>query len=569
MEVGEQRMIDALYRISRLVNETDTIPEALESILDAVMKVLPASSATIELVNPDNGQLEIEVYRGFQPEVETVALKVGEGITGWVALHGKPCYVPDVRTDARYIPLSSTIRSELAVPLLGEDQNVLGVINVDSEIADAFSRQHQQIMVLLAAEASRVLNRIWLIRHLRDKSSQLKALITTSHSIVGKGNLPDILQIITDQAIRILRVPLAAIFILDPKDQSLVLEASSGIPDVQNFSERTALAESAIGTAIRRRKLVEIRNLPRTEEHHFISVIQKHELVSLLVCPIIVENEPIGVLNLYTRRIHRFNNDEREMTKALAYLGAIAIQNARLYERIFQSEESLRKTEQLTTLGLLSAEIAHEIRNPLTVIRLLFESLTLDFPESDPRSRDVAVISEKLDQLESTVTSVLNFGKSREDIRSRFDLNSLTEDTLHLVRLKFKQQSIDLSFEPYPEPLFVEVHKGQVQQAILNLLINASQAMPTGGLVSIETGIREDTNAPAAVFRISDTGEGIPDSIRDRIFDSFLTTRPKGTGLGLPIVQRILKSHHGSIQVESTSDKGTTLSFCLPLQNPL
>jgi hypothetical protein len=112
----------------------------------------------------------------------------------------------------------------------------------------------------------------------------------------------------------------------------------------------------------------------------------------------------MGVLTIFTDRKRVFDNDEKRLCSALASLGAVALQNSRLYARVFMSEESLRKNERLTTLGLLAAEIAHEIRNPLTVLKLLHGGLGLDFAEGDPRRTDMRVIGEKLDQLEAIVT---------------------------------------------------------------------------------------------------------------------------------------------------------------------
>ncbi|MCD8482715.1 MAG: ATP-binding protein [Verrucomicrobia bacterium] len=371
---------------------------------------------------------------------------------------------------------------------------------------------------------------------------------------------------ITGEALSIMGCRLCALFLYDSGKHSLSLKALSGSDKFTQYEERLAIEDSAIGTAISRRKIIEVSDLQRTEEYHFRDLILSENLVSMLACPILYEDEVIGVLTAYTDKPHRFYNEERRIFETLAGLGAIAIQNARLYARIFQSEENLRKTERLTTLGLLSAEIAHEIRNPLTVIRLLFDSLDLKFPSGDLRHRDVAIIGEKIDQLEAIVTRVLNFGKSREDLRSRYDLCSLVDDTLHLVRLKLLQSRIEVSFfKPANSQLMVDVNKGQIQQTLLNLIINATQAMPGGGFIKVALSTAEVEGVPSALVDIEDSGAGVPDGIQDQIFDSFLSGHAQGTGLGLAIVKRILKSHNGDIALVKSGKTGTHMRFWLPL----
>jgi signal transduction histidine kinase len=197
---------------------------------------------------------------------------------------------------------------------------------------------------------------------------------------------------------------------------------------------------------------------------------------------------------------------------------------------------------------------------------LLFESLSLDFPDADPRQRDVHIIHEKLGQLESIVTRVLGFGKSQHELHARYNLDKLIEDTLHLVRLKLRQSRIELAFVRDPgDPPHADVNKGQIQQAVLNLLLNATQALPGGGRIEIATTIERCGGHGSAVIRIRDNGPGIDPAIQDAIFDSFLTGRPDGTGLGLSIVKRILKSHNGSVAVEHSGPDGTTMKLTLPL----
>jgi signal transduction histidine kinase len=223
---------------------------------------------------------------------------------------------------------------------------------------------------------------------------------------------------------------------------------------------------------------------------------------------------------------------------------------------VFSSEESLRKNERLTTLGLLAAEIAHEIRNPLTVLKLLHGGLGLDFAEGDPRRTDMRVIGEKLDQLESIVTRVLNFAKAPTSLHSRHQVAEIVEDTLVLIRLKLAQSNIHVSFEAPPRSIVVEGHKGQLQQVLLNLLINSMQAMPGGGDIALRLRSEARGSAPWAVLDVTDTGSGIPDAIQGRIFDSFLTGRPDGTGLGLAIAKRYSRDTTGTSSSSAQAPPG-------------
>ena len=135
------------------------------------------------------------------------------------------------------------------------------------------------------------------------------------------------------------------------------------------------------------------------------------------------------------------------IARALADLGAIAVQNARLYARVFDSEESMRKSERLTTLGTLAAEIAHEIRNPLMVIRLLFDSLELEEAGDENKNKDLAMIREKLDDLNQIAGRILDFGKSRESFRKTFSLGEIVEEVALLVRLKLEQSQVVLNID--------------------------------------------------------------------------------------------------------------------------
>jgi signal transduction histidine kinase len=557
---NEHSAIDSLYRISSLVSNTDEPKVALQLILDEIVRVLRPSSASIALINPDTKRLALEASFGLPEDWQDMELVLGQGITGWAALHGRAVIANDVRNEPRYISVRPNIQSEMAVPMEDEGM-VIGVVNVDSEKPDAYGNASLKILSLLTNEATRVVSRLWLFKQLRTKANHLESLVAMSQRLAGEADSDLLMRSLTQQAQQLLGCDGSALFVLGPHKK--VLHLHSLATDSGPLSEKIALPldHSALGAVIHRLKQVEVYDLNFTEENDFLPILQRQGFSSMLASPIAFGDEAIGVLIAFTRRSHRFNNEEKKVFNALAEMGAIAIQNARLYDRIFASEESLRRNEKLTTLGMLAAEIAHEIRNPLTVIKLLFESLDLQFSDSDPRKTDQEVIREKLDQLEEIVERVLSFGRNREGMHTRQDLNALVEDTLKLVRLKLQQQKIELHFEPHPMPIVAEVNKGQILQVLLNLVLNATQAMEGGGRIHIQTHLKGHT----ASLMISDNGGGIPESIQDDIFDSFLTARPDGTGLGLSISKRILRGHRGDIELVHSSKKGSQFRFWLPL----
>ncbi|HEU5081498.1 MAG TPA: GAF domain-containing protein [Opitutaceae bacterium] len=560
----DPRTLPVLYRISSLVGRTEDPRLALRSILSEIIAALHASSGSIALLNPDTGKLEIDVHQGLPAETDEVGLRPGQGVTGWVAFHGKPQLVPNVSLDPRYISIRPEVRSEMAAPM-EENGQVIGVINVDSDVVGGFNESDLELLVLCAQEAAALMSRLWQLRQFRGKARQLESLVSIGQSLVTKIDQQELFDSVTRDARQILQCTTCTLYLYDETRSVVRLVSASSTHALDLPAKDIPLDSCLVASVIHTRKQIDYPNVRSPEFFELLDLPRDPDLRTVLIAPVIYENEVLGALSVFTDRVHRFTSDEKRLLGALVGLAAVALQNTRLYARVFQSEESLRKNEQLTTLGLLAAEIAHEIRNPLTVIKLLFGYLGLDFPENDPRRTDVRVISEKLDQLETIVSRVLNFAKAPSSLHSRWSANDIIEDTIVLIRLKLAQSKIHLHYEPPARPVVVDVNKGQLQQVLLNLLINATQAMHEGGEIHIKCHTEDRSGGRLAHIDIRDTGCGIPEPMRERIFDSFLSGRPDGTGLGLAIAKRILQSHHGDIQLLDTSASGTTMRITLPL----
>ena len=562
VDISDSRAVDALYRISSLSGSEKHPVEALEGILEEVIGLFGASSASISLINADSDKLLIEVERGLSKESKGFELPIGVGITGWVALYGEPFLSGNVLEEEKYFQIDERIRSEMAAPLI-EGGRTVGALNVDAIQENAFSESDLRLLVLMAKEASRVLENMWMIQQLRRKAEQLQTLVLVGQDMAGKHDIQEVLRTITREALLLLDCKLSAFFIYSAEDDLLHLHSLQDCEGSRSMKESLRPSDSILGTSLRGHRQVQTRDLLRTEEHHFVSLIREEKLHSMLVTPVVYEEDAIGVLSLYIERQYRFNDDEKLIARALADLGAIAVQNTRLYGRVFDSEESLRKSERLTTLGTLAAEIAHEIRNPLMVISLLFDSLDLEHSHDEQKNKDLSVIREKLDHLEQIAGRILDFGKSREAFRKTFSLHEIIQDAAVLVRLKLEQSQVTLQINETDQNILVYVDKGQIQQVLLNLILNALVVMGNGGEINLEVGRAGER---AQVF-VKDTGSGIPIDLQQRIFDSFLTGSTDGTGLGLSISKRILRAHDGDLELVESGENGTTFRISLPLVN--
>ena len=240
-----------------------------------------------------------------------------------------------------------------------------------------------------------------------------------------------------------------------------------------------------------------------------------------------------------------------------------------MIERIRQANEELRKvnekmvqSEKLASIGILASGVAHEINNPLGG---LFNCVrTLSQPDSDPQTKEryFELLREGLERIEATVKKLLGFSQRRDGSKTPADINVLVTETLALLEYKLKNPRLTLTTELDPRVPQLIIDQDGMRQVLLNILLNALQAMPDGGALAIKSFLRNGS----VMLEIRDTGAGIEREHLGRIFDPFFTTKPvgEGTGLGLSVSYGIVKSHGGEISAESEAGRGTVFTVSLP-----
>lgn len=232
--------------------------------------------------------------------------------------------------------------------------------------------------------------------------------------------------------------------------------------------------------------------------------------------------------------------------------------------------------QEFEELGKLTGALAHEIKNPLSTIKINLklikeeldspeESSKIDLDKSTKRFaralRKIAVIQKETDRLEQILDGFLRYIHRTELQLARTDINALVSDMVDFYSPQAYSHSVTIRQGLHNQPLICRVDAGMIKQALLNLFINAQQAMNDGG----ELIIRTDSQNKEAMIQISDTGSGIAPDKLPHIFDAYYSLRPQGSGLGLPTAKKIIEAHHGTIAVDSELGKGTSFTIRLPL----
>jgi len=568
--MSRHERLKLLYQVSNVIHSTLEPQEALQLIVSEAVRLMRATSGSVILINPTTGLLEIHASQNLPTSAARLKLRVGEGITGWVARAGKPARVGDVAQDSRYVAVRRGVRSELAVPLEVNGE-VRGVLNVDSDRKNAFSPDDQELLQELAIQAAKVIHNTWLYEQLRLKAGLFESLASVSRTINSTLNLDEALRVVTREACLLMHARMCSLMMIDETGEWLNLRASYGAGDAYLNKPRLSVEDSLLGVVVRRKKPLQVENVQTSSRYQNIDVARREGLVSLLSVPLMFAGQVTGALNVYTGRPYNFSNEEVRILSALAELSGIAIEKARLYERTVDVEEQLRQNEKLSALGFLAAEVAHEIRNPLTVMKLLYHSLDLKFSVGDPRAKDARLIEAKIEHLNKIVERILAFARTTEPRLAPVNLNELIDELGLLVRHKLANQNVHFVRALQADLPPVPGDAPQLEQAFLNLILNAAEAMPDGGRLTIRSHAIRPPNTPAlppyVTLEFKDTGKGMSEELQRRAFTTVLnTTKAKGTGLGLAIVGRVIDTHRGTVRIKSRLNHGTTVIVSLPAQ---
>jgi signal transduction histidine kinase len=231
-------------------------------------------------------------------------------------------------------------------------------------------------------------------------------------------------------------------------------------------------------------------------------------------------------------------------------------------ESVHRIEDEIELSRRLSAIGRLTSGVAHEVKNPINAIVVHLEVLRQKMKEIDPDTRrHMDVISSEIQRLDRVVQTLVDFTRPVELRLSDMDLRKVVEDVVTLASPSAEKNNVQVEREAAPEPLPVRIDFDLVKQALLNIVLNGVQAMPQGGTLRITV----ERDGDGALISVRDHGAGIPDNIRDKIFNLYFTTKTGGSGIGLAMAYRVVQLHHGSVEFTSIIDHGTTFYLRFPL----
>ncbi len=481
---------DALREIGQAIGSMLNIDEMLRQVAEIVVKVTGTDLCLIYLLDETGKELVLRGASGDTKDVVgKIRLKVGEGITGWVAQQGTHVVLPrEAWRDSRFkrVPLSQdTYHSMLSVPLRGQN-GLVGVINVRTDPPHEYTRVQISLLDSIARQVGGAVENYNTYRRVEQKASRLSTLSEISRRITSDMYLEEILQLIVAMTAETMNFKICSIMLLDESKQELVIKATQSKSRAYTKKPNVKLTESVAGRAVLERRPITIRDVRKTPGYQYPDIARKEGLCSLISLPLMVKNDIIGVLNCYTGTPHDFTEDEINLCTAVANQAAISIQNARL----------------LVQTAVLQ-EMHHRVKNSLQTIASLLR-LQLKLGKVD--SLEKALI-QSINRIQS-IASVHELLSSEhlDDVPIRRLADTILSGTVS--SLLPEEGNVRLSVEG--EDFLLPSGQATYVALILNELLQNAVEHGIKGALGTELSIRFGRDEDNVIIEVVNDGDQLP-----------------------------------------------------------
>lgn len=541
------RELDAVYEASKSLISLLKLEDALERIVNLAADVLGAKLGSLMILDDEEGVLTIKAAKGLEPKIiEQTRQKVGGSISGWVAQKGEPLLVEDIESDPRFRRLNREkyeTKSLLSVPLRIKEKT-LGVLNMNNKLSgQPFNQSDLRLLSTFASQAALAIENATLFEESRKRIRELSVLYRIASNLPSAENKEAMAAMVFQALKEIMSIESYHWFQQGKgKRFHLVLTCREGkiIPPtpVEICIEESQILED-LSEGVQ--TLLVSNNLFPSGAKESFSV------------PLMVRGQMRDIFCLLA------NKKLSEREKRLASI--LVSQAASLYE----TQSAILSAGQLMIMGQLVSEITHDLKQPLTGIRGTLQMLRQRWDELPSKENYLENLDKDILRLSDLVGELLRFSNPQEYAHQLRNIREIIDKAIDLVKRELQAKGVEVRIDSPQNLPSLPLNENEILQAIINIILNSLQAMPSGGKLGIELKQVEGEGGVFFLVGISDTGLGIPAEDLDHVFDRYFTTKEGGTGLGLSIVKRIIAAHQGRVEVKSTVGKGTTFNIYLPM----
>lgn len=541
--------LNALYQAGRALSSTDTLEVLLSNILSISTKVIGAKTGSIMLLNPSGRFLSIKAAIGLEKEiVRNTKLELGKSISGYVAEKGQPLLVEDVEKDPRFKRVSLEkyeTKSLLSVPLKAKDK-ILGVINLNNKLSgEAFNAKDLKLISTFASQAAIAIDDAYYFEQSRKKIAQLSVLHKIASQLSTLDDFDEISKFIFEQLKRIIPIDFSLFFDWDERNQRIRLNSIQGLVNAVPGLE-IPIQDLDIFDREKLSQKIKIK----MEEEKFIS---KQSIFCSF--PILAEGTFHGILCAGNFRDLTLTREEEEI------IFIVGSQAASIYER----QRAILNATRLVTMGNMMSEITHDLKKPLTSLKGVIQILKEG--KSQGKSGELLkMLDREINRASELVKELVDFSNPGKYQLERKSVLPVLEKALSLLKTDVKKNRIKVNKDYQDDLPMLFINENELLEVFVNVLLNAIQSMPEGGEIRVELKRYYDKQREDSYLQIciEDEGIGISKENLNKIFDRYYTTKEGGSGLGLSIVERIIKAHNGFWKVESQVKKGTRFYICFP-----
>lgn len=568
------RESDTLNEIAQALSQGERIglSNLLDLIATSAKELVPgAEQAVIHLLNEDGQYLLPQAVSGVKdPGERRLKMRLGEGVAGQVIAQGETINVLDVSTDSRFIKmdLPTTFRSLMVAPIISGDQK-LGTISVHSKTPQAFTDNEKELLSTLGTQAAIAIENAHLLEDTQQALKETNALYQISRGLVSL-NSDELLEDVVDLLQKNFGYYHVQVFITEPNTGNFVLQAGSGDVGQRLKADGYHLPAGAgiVGYAAETSAPFFTNNVDQVV--FFIRNPYLPETKSELAVPVKIGEKILGILDIQQAPPKAFTPRDLQLVSAVADQLAASLLRAELYKNLqisLQQEKRIRnqlvQSDRLALMGRLLASVSHELNNPLQAIQNALFLLKTEKGLSQQGQQDLGIVLSEAERMAAMIERLrATYRPIQTDDFKPIQINSIIEDVYALVSTHFRHRNV--SFEFYPDPNLPSIPglNDQIRQVILNLFINAAEAIHGNGRLSVTTQYLAENDQ--VFVSVSDDGAGIDPDILPNIFDAFITNKAQGTGLGLTICYDIIAKHQGRIHAKNNPDNGATFKIWLP-----